>query len=180
MTSHSGSASGSRHNFTLIKQDGITNERLPNASFALYAPVNPNITPPDGVEKEIKSADGRRYLYYIDTYTTGEDGTQKIENQYLVDGGPYALVELEAPEGYQLMQNPVEFYFYTADPDGVTQTVTTLLAIQNFNIGGELLPETGSVGTLPFTICGGVLMALPLLYCIQKRRKERRRIFAKL
>lgn len=173
VTTQSGSASGSMHNFTLIKQDGITNSRLPNAKFALYAWVDAEITPPDGVARTIRSADGKRDLYYIGTYTTGEDGTQKIENQYLVDGGPYALVELEAPEGYQLMQNPVEFYFYTADPDGVTQTVTTLLAVENFNVG-YILPETGSVGTLPFTICGLCLMAFPLLYRIQKRRKERR------
>ena len=179
VTSHSGSASGSRHNFTLIKQDGITNERLPNAKFALYAPVNPNIKPPTGTASSIEASDGST-LFYIDTYTTGEDGTQKIDNQYLTDNRRYALVELEAPEGYQLLKHPVEFYFYAANPDAVTQNVTTLLAIQNFNVGGEILPETGSVGTLPFTICGVSLMALPLLYCIRTRRKERRRKAATL
>ena len=153
VTSHSGSASGSRHKFTLIKQDGITNERLPNAKFALYAPVNPNIKPPTGTASSIEASDGST-LFYIGTYTTGEDGTQKIDNQYLTDDTRYALVELEAPEDYRLLAHPVEFYFYAANPDAVTQNVTTLLAIQNFNVGGEILPETGSVGTLPFTICG--------------------------
>jgi uncharacterized surface anchored protein len=179
VTTQSGSASGSKHNFTLIKQDGVTNGRLPDAKFALYAWTNPNITPPSGTPKTVTASNGKT-LYYIATYTTGEDGTQKIENQYLTDGGPYALLELEAPEGYQLLEHPVEFYFYKNNTDKVTQTVTTLLAIQNFNVGGEILPETGSVGTLPFTICGVSLMALPLLYCIRTRRKERRRKAATL
>ena len=179
VTTQSGSASGSKHNFTLIKQDGVTNDRLPDAKFALYAWTNPNITPPSGTPKTVTASNGKT-LYYIGTYTTGEDGTQKIENQYLTDGGPYALLELEAPEGYQLLEHPVEFYFYKNNTDKVTQTVTTLLAIQNFNVGGEILPETGSVGTLPFTICGVSLMALPLLYCIRTRRKERRRKAATL
>lgn len=172
VTNHTGGASGTLHSFTLIKQDGTTNARLPNAEFALYARVDPEITAPAGVDRTITLSSGQT-MYYIASYTTGEDGTRKIENQYLTDGGPYALVEITAPEGYELLDKPVEFYFFEEDPDGVTQTVTTLLAVENFNVG-YVLPETGSVGTLPFTICGLCLMAFPLLYRIQKRRKERR------
>ncbi len=176
---HSGGATGSLHNITLMKEDGETLERLSDVTFHLYGPVvDDTVTAPDGVAPHVLSHKGKE-LDYIATYTTGEDGTVKIENKYLTEGGPYALVEQEAPEGYMTLTKPVYFYFHNNNNDETIQTVTTLIAVENFTFG-ELLPETGSVGTLPFTICGGVLMALPLLYCIQKRRKERRRIFAKL
>ncbi len=42
------------------------------------------------------------------------------------------------------------------------------------NMLGFELPETGGRGTLIYTICGFILMLIPLLYCIVFRRKERR------
>ena len=176
---HSGGASGSLHSITLMKEDGETFERLPDVTFHLYGPVvDDNITAPDGVASSVLSHKGKE-LDYIATYTTGEDGTVKIENKYLTVGGPYALVEQEAPDGYMVLTKPVYFYFYDNGNDETIQTVTTLIAIENFTFG-EILPETGSVGTLPFTICGVSLMALPLLYCIRTRRKERRKKAATL
>ena len=116
----------------------------------------------------------------ISSFAAGtDDGTVKIENKYLTVGGPYALEEQEAPDGYMVLTKPVYFYFYDNGNDETIQTVTTLIAIENFTFG-EILPETGSVGTLPFTICGVSLMALPLLYCIRTRRKERRKKAATL
>lgn len=170
---HSGGATGSVHNITLIKQDGDTDKRLPDVKFHLYGPMgNPNAVVPEGVDADIVT-DANKNIHYIGSYTTGADGTVKIETQYLTFGGPYALVEDTAPEGYMKLQNPVYFYFYEPDPDGIIQTVTTLIAVENYAYGFAL-PETGGTGTLPLAIIGISLMAFPVLYSTIRRKRERR------
>ena len=170
---HSGGASGSIHNITLLKQDGITDHPLPGAVFLLYGPMgDPDAVLPDGVSRSIV-ADNGKVLGYIGIYTTGDDGTVEIENQYLTMGGPYALVEKTAPAGYELPDSPTYFYFYETDPDGIIQSVTTLITIENFT-GSFIIPETGGIGTfLPATI-GFALTAAPILYSIIRRKRERR------
>ncbi|MBO5934525.1 MAG: hypothetical protein J6Q94_03450 [Clostridia bacterium] len=170
---HSGGASGSIHNITLLKQDGVTDHPLPGAVFLLYGPMgDPDAVLPDGVSRSIV-ADNGKVLGYIGIYTTGDDGTVEIENQYLTMGGPYALVEKTAPAGYELPDSPTYFYFYETDPDGIIQSVTTLITIENFT-GSFIIPETGGIGTfLPATI-GFALTAAPILYSIIRRKRERR------
>lgn len=170
---HSGGASGSNHEITLLKQDGLTNVPLPNATFLLYGPMgDSSAVRPPGVSQTIVTEDGT-ILKFIGVYTTGEDGTSVIETQYLTLGGPYALVEQVAPEGYELLENPVYFYFYEPDPDGKIQTVTTLIAIENFN-GIFLIPETGGIGADSLAIIGAVLVTFPVLYSLIRRKRERR------
>lgn len=170
---HSGGATGSIHNITLIKQDGDSDERLPGVSFYMYGPMgDPDAVLPDGVSKSIVADNGKN-LYYIGSYTTGEDGTVKIETQYLTLGGPYALVEAAPPEGYMALGKPVYFYFYEPDPDGIIQTVTTLIAVENYTYG-FVLPETGGAGIFPLAIIGISLMAYPVLYSTIRRKRERR------
>lgn len=170
---HSGGASGSMHSITLLKQDGDTDIRLPDVGFLLYGPMgDPGAVLPDGVDRSITTESGTN-LYYIGSYTTGADGTVEIKTQYLTLGGPYALVEKSAPEGYIKLENPVYFYFYEPDPNGIIQTVTTIIAIENYTYGFAL-PETGGMGTLPLAIIGISLMAFPVLYSIIRRKRERR------
>ena len=171
---HSGGASGSIHNITLLKQDGNTDVPLPGVTFRFYGPMgNPEAVLPSGVPKNIVT-DNNKTLQYIGSYTTGADGTVKIETQYLTIGGPYALVEAEAPAGYNKLTKPVYFYFYSTDPNGIIQTVTTLIAVENYPYG-FVLPETGGSGTYFVTIIGSVMMAAPVLYSIIRLKRERRR-----
>lgn len=170
---HSGGATGSMHEITLIKQDGDTDDRLPGVSFHLYGPMgDPSAVLPDGVNKTIYTASNEA-LQYIGTYVTGADGATLIKTQYLTQGGPYALVEVSPPEGYMALGKPVYFYFYEPDPNGVIQTVTTLIAVENYSYG-FVLPETGGTGTLPLAIIGISLMAFPVLYSTIRRKRERR------
>ncbi len=170
---HSGGASGSMHDITLLKQDGVTDLPLPDVTFHLYGPMgDPDAEIPGGTQSSIVTDGGKR-LYYIGTYTTGTDGTVLIRTQYLTLGGPYALVEDAPPAGYNALEKPVYFYFYNADPDGMIQTVTTLIAVENYTYG-FVLPETGGFGTLPPAIIGSALMAAPILYSILRRKRERR------
>ncbi len=170
---HSGDASGSVHKTTLLKQDGNTDVPLPNAEFLLYGPMgDPDAVVPDGVSDTITTENGST-IHYIGRYTTGPDGTVIIETQYLTLGGPYAFVEHIPPAGYELPEKPTYFYFYEKDPDGIIQTITTLIAIENF-AGGYILPETGSTGILPLATTGIILMSVPVLYSIIRRKRERR------
>ncbi len=170
---HSGGASGSMHEITLIKQDGDTDERLSDVQFHLYGPMgNDEATLPDGADWTMVSDSGKT-LSYIGSYTTGADGSVNIETQYLTIGGPYALVEVSPPDGYVPLQKPVYFYFYEPDPDGIIQTVTTIIAVENYTYG-FVFPETGGTGTLPLTIVGFALMAFPILYSTIRRKRERR------
>ncbi len=170
---HSGGASGSIHNITLIKQDGTTNAPLQDVTFHMYGPMgDPHATLPDGVTISI-TTDKNETLYYIGSYTTGTDGTVIIETQYLTLGGPYALVEKAPPEGYLPLDKPTYFYFYELDSDGIVQTVTTIVTVANYNYG-FVFPETGGMGTFPLATIGISLMALPVLYSIIRRKRERR------
>ena len=170
---HSGGATGSMHNITLLKQDGLTKAPLPSATFLLYGPMgDPDAVLPDGASETVV-AKGGKTLRYIGKYTTGDDGTVNIATQYLTMGGPYALVEMVAPAGYELLTEPTYFYFYEEDPDGVIQSVTTLIAVENFN-DSFLFPETGGNGTVSLTIIGLTLMVAPLLYSILRFKRERR------
>ncbi len=174
---HSGGASGSMHEITLIKQDGDTDARLSDVQFYLYGPMGDDeATLPDGADWTIVSDSGKT-LSYIASYTTGADGSVNIENQYLTMGGPYALVEVSPPDGYVPLQKPVYFYFYEPDPNGIIQTVTTLIAVENYTYG-FVLPETGGTGTLPLAIIGFAMTAFPILYSTIRRKRERRHIIS--
>jgi hypothetical protein len=170
---HSGGASGSNNRITLIKQDGLTNAPLPDATFLLYGPMgDTSATAPPGVSRTLITEDGT-VLKFIGTYTTGDNGTIEIENQYLTPGGPYAFLEMVAPEGYNLLDKPVYFYFFKEDPNGIIQSVTTLIAIENFS-GSFLIPETGYGGILTMAIIGITATVSPILYSFIRRKRERR------
>lgn len=170
---HSGDATAYDHSITMLKQDGDTNVRLPGVKFYFYGRQgDPYATLPDGAQRNIYADDGTK-LSYIGTYTTGIDGTAEIKTQYLTIGGPYALVEVSPPQGYIKLEKPTYFYFYEPDPNGIIQSVTTIVSVENYTYG-YVLPETGGTGTLPLAIIGISLMAFPILYSKIRRKRERR------
>lgn len=170
---YSGGASGSIHNMTLLKQDGDTDMPLPGVTFLLYGPVgDPDATVPDGADATIIAENGQT-IQYIGSYTTGNDGSVLVETQYLTLGGPYAFVETAPPSGYRILEKPVNFFFYSPDPNGAVQTITTILAIENF-MYSYVLPETGGPGSLYLTVSGFALTVLPVM-CVMlcsKRKKK--------
>lgn len=170
---HSGGASGSTNKITLLKQDGETNASLSGVTFRLYGPMgDPHAVLPEGADSSILSEKNKN-LYYIGSYTTGADGTVIIDTQYLTNGGPYALVEAAPPEGYLPLQKPSYFYFYEPDPDGIIQTVTTIVTVENYTYD-FVFPETGGTGTFFTAIIGSAFTAFPILYSIIRRKRERR------
>lgn len=98
--------------------------------------------------------------------------------------GEYRITETVAPEGYIFIDEPAEFQvtadgvtmlndvenaYLTVDTDG-----TYLLVISNMAGFILRLPSTGSIGTLPYTVCGAVFAGIAVL-CggIRQYRKER-------
>lgn len=109
-----------------------------------------------------KEIDGATYYKY-DTKTTAAG---KLSFTGLA-AGTYYLVETDAPDGYNLLANPVKVVItttsagaLTATVDGVDANVATLghAAFNVQNTTGLVLPGTGGMGTTLFTIGGIALL----------------------
>ena len=107
--------------------------------------------------------DGKVVYLYDENYTSGDeivvtDGIVRIEG---LDNGNYYLQETKTPEGYNTL--PARQGFTIADKNwdatittkGEKKELTTGTGIQVINKGGQMLPETGGLGTLLFTVLGG-------------------------
>lgn len=111
------------------------------------------------------------------------DGNGRISLRGL-DADTYFLKETKAPEGYNLMPDPVQVVIkaeYEETTDDVTATVTYKVGnkpeqsssvVDVPNSAGSTLPSTGGVGTTMFYVVGGLLIAAAVVMLISKRRVE--------
>lgn len=172
--SSTSTASGSEVSFYMLKQDLDTNVPLSGAKLALYgrADTNKQGEVPEGVSETILVGDVT--LYYYESYVSGADGTSKVGESLLVNGGLYALVEYEAPLEYVLSTEPIPFYFNKL-PDGGNAEYDIVLDQSAFVVTNEvykyLLPETGGNGNLKYLICGFAIMLVAICILIKKRLK---------
>lgn len=123
---------------TIIKQDGETNELL------------------NGAEFELRDSDGE----VVRDGTTGSDGELSWSG---IDYGEYTLHEVKAPEGYRILNNPINI---TIDNENSENTLT----VDNTKTGWEL-PTTGGIGTTLFTLIGLTLMGSALYLYVRHRRQ---------
>lgn len=118
-------------------------------------------------------------------FTTGADGYVEISG---LDADTYYLEEIKAPDGYNLLANPIEVVIdRTADSTSNTfkQTLTyrdttaadSTTAAGNvvavLNLTGTELPTTGGIGTTIFYVLGGVLVLGAAILLITKKRMNR-------
>lgn len=96
------------------------------------------------------------------TQTTGSTGVLTWDR---LVSGEYRLVETKAPEGYNLLANPIEFVI----DDGTTNLAHELL-VENMPEGS--IPQTGGMGTLFFTIFGISLMAVSGFGLVRSRKQR--------
>lgn len=77
----------------------------------------------------------------------------------------YCVVETAAPEGYQLLPEPVQVDMSTVDASGVV-----VLDVANWRIDGQPLPATGGLGL--WLVIGGMIIVLVGGAAIVIRRKN--------
>ena len=101
-----------------------------------------------------------------------------------LDSGKYALVEIDAPNGYNLLKEPVDVEI-TVEYDAETGKPKTTSATAADNNGqysqtksvenksGAELPSTGGIGTTVFYVLGGLLVVCAGVLLITKRRMNK-------
>lgn len=115
--------------------------------------------------------------------TVESDANGKIYIDGLAEG-TYTITEVEAPDGYNLLKNPVTVTITPVYDDttgkliGVendkidsSDTADGVVSVKVVNKAGGLLPSTGGIGTYIFTIGGAVLMITAAFILIYRKKK---------
>ena len=104
--------------------------------------------------------------------TTDSDGAVTFPG---LSAGTYYLIETKAPEGYNLLKEPVEVTVNAIDDMDLMKSEaelkTSLTVKQGVeNSKGALLPSTGGIGTTIFYVLGGLLAVGAAVLLVTKRR----------
>lgn len=112
----------------------------------------------------------------------GDDGVLRFDG---LAAGEYIIKELKAPDGYNLLKNPITVNIvWNAPQDGSTKcewvataNETTNVVIEDgvikldiVNQAGSELPSTGGIGTTIFYAAGAVLMLFSVVLLVTKKR----------
>ena len=97
------------------------------------------------------------------TVTTGADGIVLVKG---LKEGSYWLKETKAPAGYSLIKDAIQVTIADAD---ATEGVITV-RVSNAKVG--VLPITGGMGTIIFTVSGAVLMIGAIWFIFVYRKKN--------
>lgn len=140
-----------------IQKNSESGQPLEGAVFAIYGQEKTDTD--DTIEK-----DGVTY-YYQQSKTSGSDG--KVEFTDL-KYGIYYLVEKQAPEGYQLLE---EAYRVEISEDTLDNGIYELEII-NSKKGVEIV-ATGGKGIWPYVTVAAVLLGIGTVFFLIARRKEK-------
>ena len=155
------------------KIDGTDRRALANAEFILYKNVEKKVTE-DGTEKTVTV---KNYCVVANdkSITWVEDKAQATKVTTVIEGdkavatfeglanGTYYLEETKAPNGYNLLADPV-----TVELNETNKNYTVTKEIANNT--GATLPSTGGIGTTIFYVGGGILIAAAGILLITKKR----------
>lgn len=86
--------------------------------------------------------------------------------------GTYTLVEVKAPEGYNLEANGTPITLTVPEIEGEAVVNMEMTATVE-NSQGTLLPSTGGIGTTIFYVVGGILVAAAGVLLITKKRMSK-------
>lgn len=107
-------------------------------------------------------------------YTTDKNGV--VEFKGLADG-TYSLVETAAPEGYNLLTEPVSVTVSgTKDAKNQNHEIPVLQPAEVLNFSGTQLPSTGGFGTKLFVIIGSLLAMISGVVLVTNKRMAKEEI----
>lgn len=166
------------YSFDLVKTDS-DGTLLAGAKFKLYADQN--------CANEIKLVADGDNAYRV--AKTGEKAVESIETNAtsaltikgLKGTTTYYLKEIEAPKGYNELENAFAFTIASANISSNLGTTSnkwvegTSTGIHIINNAGTTLPSTGGMGTTVFYVVGGGLMAVAVVLLVTKKRMENKR-----
>lgn len=166
---------GYTFDFDINKTDGTDGSALAGAVFQLQKKgegttvklivENAGDETQPAVVRSAKTGEGNA----VDTITTPESGKITFKG---LDAAEYQLVETKAPDGYNKLQKPVDVTIVANyNQDGTLNNWTVNgggndVALNIQNNKGTLLPETGGMGTILFTLVGAAAIG----YGIYRKR----------
>ena len=163
------------YTLTITKTNQDESEKLAGAQFQLYKGDNANGNP-------IKFKDLGNGKYRVATENevdatdtlespNGNDGVKGIITISGLDAGNYTLVETKAPDGYNKLDTPTTIKITASSDDKGENVTVSGNTVTVKNNKGSLLPETGGMGTVLFTVAGTVGI-LAVLYSFMKSNKK--------
>ncbi len=94
--------------------------------------------------------------------------------------GVYYLTEVQAPNGYNLLDEPIKLvigfnyqtgtFTYDWRHEGAANALSATMTIQIVNTKGNVLPETGGMGTTMFYVFGGIMVLAATVLLVTKKR----------
>lgn len=166
----------------ILKTKKDSNEKLAGAKFSLYT----SETDAKNGTNPIKVT-GSNGNYVVDptSHTTEFESVSSIDGKGYnlhVNGlaeGTYYLVETKAPDGFNKLTAPIvvkitkstdtEANNWTISKDGTDETDKIIDVV---NSTGSLLPSTGGMGTIAFTVVAALLVLGVAVSFIRDRKKE--------
>lgn len=167
-----------------IEKTDTANNKLAGAKFRLYKTVDAaNQASDDAIKVE---GDAGNYTVSEDQNTGSMDMVtveKEVGNGYNLRlnglaAGDYWLVETEAPAGYNKLTAPIKVVItqdgenkleWTVESDGKPVN-DKIIDIEN--VAGTLLPETGGMGTVLFTVVAVVMILGVAISFIRSRKTE--------
>lgn len=174
---------GYTFDFDITKTDGVDGSALAGAVFQLQkkgegTPIK-LIVKQAGDETQpaiVRPAKADEKGQAVDTITTPKSGKITFEG---LDAIAYQLVETEAPDGYNKLKDPVDVTIVANyDQDGMLQSWTVNgggndVAVNIQNNKGTLLPETGGMGTIIFTVVGALAIIGGIAWAVRRKHSVR-------
>ena len=173
---------GYTFDFDITKTDGVDGSALAGAVFQLQkkgegTPIkliveNAGDETQPAVVRSAKTGEGNA----VDTITTPESGKITFKG---LDAAEYQLVETKAPDGYNKLQKPVDVTIVANyDQDGTLNNWTVNgggndVALNIQNNKGTLLPETGGMGTIIFTVVGALAIIGGIAWAVRRKHSVR-------